>query len=373
MSVFTIEALPASFGDALWIEYGEPGNTHHVLIDGGLAGTFSHIETKIRQLKHERRLDLLMVTHVDEDHIAGTVRLLGAVRDLGLRIDDVWFNGREHLDGKRVVLDKLGSKQGEFLTALIEKQTAKWNEAFNGWPIEVTSGGKLPSHTLAGGMRLTVLSPERAQLAVMAEEWDKELVNVEDPPNWTDVDAVIAFLEKNRTLKPRDALGGSRNVQALAKKPFDPDTAKANGTSIAVLAEFDGRAVLLGADAFAPVLSASIDRLLQERGLEQLSVQLFKVPHHGSAKNLSTDLLRKLACNNYLISTNGKRYEHPDREAVARIICHGGRKPVIHFNYRSPINEVWDSEDMGQGRDYFARYPDPGAEGCLIDVATLPV
>ncbi len=25
MSVFTVESLPASFGDALWIEYGEEG------------------------------------------------------------------------------------------------------------------------------------------------------------------------------------------------------------------------------------------------------------------------------------------------------------------------------------------------------------
>jgi hypothetical protein len=32
---FRITMLPALHGDCLWIEYGEEGDTHHVLIDGG--------------------------------------------------------------------------------------------------------------------------------------------------------------------------------------------------------------------------------------------------------------------------------------------------------------------------------------------------
>jgi beta-lactamase superfamily II metal-dependent hydrolase len=372
MAVFKVEALPASFGDALWIEYGQKDDIHHVLIDGGLAGTFSHIESKIKGLKDPRKLDLLMVTHVDEDHIAGTVKLLGAVQDLNLDFDDVWFNGREHLEGKRVVLDKLGSKQGEFLAALIEKQTVNWNKAFGGLPVEISSAGALPSCTLAGGMRLTILSPGRAQLKAMIKKWDTELANVKTPVDWADVEAVIAFLEKQQTLKPKDSLGGSLNVQTLAETPFDRDTSKANGTSIAVLAEFGDRSVLFGADAYAPVLSASIDRLIKERALKRLRVDLFKVPHHGSAGNLSLELLKKLECRNYLVSTNGERHEHPDHEAIARIVCYGGPKPVLHFNYRSPFNELWDDDDMGQGASYDAKYPAKGKEGCVINVASLP-
>lgn len=39
------------------------------------------------------------------------------------------------------------------------------------------------------------------------------------------------------------------NVEALARKPFIEDNAEPNGASIAFLAEFGGRRVLLGADA----------------------------------------------------------------------------------------------------------------------------
>ncbi|KQW04387.1 MULTISPECIES: ComEC/Rec2 family competence protein [unclassified Rhizobacter] len=372
MSVFTIESLPASFGDALWIEYGEEDRIHHVLIDGGVAGTFAHVEAKVLQLSRPRRLELLMVTHVDEDHIAGMVKLLGAVQDLELDVNEVWFNGRDHLDGKQVALDRLGSKQGEFLAAMLSKQTIHWNKAFEGWPVEVSARGALPSRMLAGGMRLTVLSPGRPQLEAMIKKWDKELTDAKPKIDWTDGDAVLAFLEGQPTLKPRDALGGSRNVDELVKQPFDPDTAEANGTSIAVLAEFADRAVLLGADAYAPVLSASIDRLLKERDIERLRLHLFKLPHHGSAGNISIDLLDKLDCGHYLVSTNGKRYNHPDGAAIARIVRHGGADPFIHFNYRSDSSGVWDDEDLGQGIEYHASYPADGEEGCVIDVAGLP-
>jgi hypothetical protein len=371
MSVFTVESLPAAYGDALWIEYGDDGDRHHVLVDGGLVGTFRHVKRKVQALEPPRRLELMMVTHVDEDHIAGAVKLLGAVEDLGLDFDDVWFNGRDHLDGRQVVLDALGSKQGEFLAALISKRTMHWNRAFDGWPVEVPANGPLPRKTLPGGMRLTLLSPGRAQLSAMVETWDDELKAAELGIDWTDVEEVLAVLRKHRTLKALDTLGGSRDVDALAEVAFSSDTAEANGTSIAVLAEFASRSVLLGADAHAPVLEASIRRLLVERGIERLPLHLLKVPHHGSAANISIDLLKTIACRDYLVSTSGKRFEHPDREAIARIILHGGVFPNLHFNYRSAFSGFWDDEEMGQGIDYQALYPPQGREGCLLDVMAL--
>lgn len=372
MSVFTVESLPASFGDALWIEYGKEGSLHHVLIDGGLAGTFKHIESKLRELDAPRNLDLLMVSHVDEDHIAGMIKLLGAARDLELQVDDFWFNGRDHLEGMQVVQDKLGSKQGQFLTALISKQMNNWNSAFDGWPVEVPAQGDLPFFELSGGMRLTLLSPGRPQLEAMIRPWDDELAKDTSKIDWTDVDEVIDLLTRHRTLKPRDMLGSSRVVSKLADTPFEPDAAEANGTSIAVLAEYDGRSVLLGADAYAPVLSASIDRLLLKRDIERLPIHLFKIPHHGSAGNISVELLKKLNCSNYLISTSGARYQHPDREAIARIVRYGGPKPNIHFNYDSEHNNIWKEDDMGADIDYVAHYPKKGKEGCVIDMTKLP-
>jgi hypothetical protein len=367
MSVFTIESLPAAFGDALWIEYGEPGALRRVLIDGGVAETFELIERRLDRLPAPRRFELLVVTHVDEDHIAGAVRLLGALRDLDVRFEDIWFNGREHLEGRRVVLDRLGAKQGEFLSALISKQTTRWNMAFDGFPAQVGDDARLPAVELEGGLRLTLLSPTGAELRSMAAKWDKELAAGKEGIDWTDADQVLEVLSGQRRLKPRDQLGGSRDVDELAQSPFTRDTSKANGSSIAMLAEFAGRSVLLGADAYPTVLARSIDRLLAARGERRLAIDLVKVPHHGSRNNVSKALLDRLDCRHYLISTNGDRYRHPDREAIARIVRYGGDTPVLHFNYRSEFTEFWDDEDLGRGTDYEVRYPD-GDPGCRIDL-----
>jgi hypothetical protein len=358
MPVFTIEALPALYGDCLWIEYGQTEERiHRVLIDGGLKGTFEHIQRKVLQIDGPRTFDLLVVTHVDEDHIAGAVRLLGALRTLGVEFDDIWFNGRAHLEGSQVSLDALGSKQGEFLGALIAKQAAAWNTAFKGGPIEVPPRGELPVRKLAGGMKLTLLSPGRTQLEDMIKVWDAELRAKKDV-DWTDVDAVMDALDGSQLGPPVDALVESK-----------PDDSEANGTSIALLAEFAGRTVLLGADAFAPVLSESIDRL--PHGAQKLQVDLFKVPHHGSGGNLTVELLERLDCGHYLVSTNGTKYGHPYREAMARIVRHGGHKPTMHFNYRSTHSEFWDDARLGQGDTYAAAYPSDGTDGCLIDVMAL--
>lgn len=372
MPVFTVEALPASFGDSLWIEYGDADSPHHVLIDGGLAGTFEHVKSKLVELDAPRQLDLLMVSHVDEDHIAGMIKLLGATRELDLQVDDFWFNGRDHLEGGQVALDRLGSKQGQFLTALISRQMKSWNRAFDGRAVEVPQDGDLPVCELPGGMQLTLLSPGRSQLEAMIPVWDDELAKDTSGIDWNNVDEVINLLTKHRTLKPLDALGGSRAVDSLADVPFEADMARANGTSIAVLAEYGGRAVLFGADAYAPVLCASVDRLLKERRKKKLPVDLFKIPHHGSSGNISVDLLKRLHCDNYLVSTNGARYKHPDREAIARVVRYGGSKPSIHFNYVSEFNEIWRDSDMGAGTEYFPHFPSKDKPGCVIDVAALP-
>jgi hypothetical protein len=118
-----------------------------------------------------------------------------------------------------------------------------------------------------------------------------------------------AALDKWRAKKkrPSDVLGeGQPNPEVLVLAPFREDRSPANGSSIVVLAEFEGRSCLLGADALPSVLQQSVGRLLAERRLPKLDVDAYKLAHHGGKHNTSVDLLQQLRCQRYLFSTNGR-------------------------------------------------------------------
>lgn len=358
----SIEMLPAAQGDALWLEYGPEQARRRILVDGGTKATAERVRQRILQLPEaERRFELLIVSHIDNDHIGGVVPLLEDPPP-GLAFNDIWFNGFQHLP--KAPLEPLGAVEGDKLTKLLAQ--LPWNEAFAGAAVVVPAEGELPAIELAGGLRLTLLSPYAEQLAKLR-------------PLWEPVAKAHGLLEGvEATAAPEvagiEALGPPPtpeqiDVAALAAAPFKCDGAEPNGTSIAVLAEdADGRSALLCADAFPTVLLQSLERHLPAG--ERLRVSAFKLPHHGSRANLHSPLVRRIEAPLHLISTDGTQTHHPNPEAIARVVASGGA-PELIFNYRTQWNEVWDDAGLRERAGYSARFPAAGVEG--IAVALEPV
>lgn len=243
---------------------------------------------------------------------------------------EVWFNGFHHLDNEPPP-DLLGAMQGELLTALIVDRALKWNAKFGRRAVMVPDTGALPAHTFSG-MRLTLLSPTFEKLQKLKPEWDKAVRDAGLVPGAA---AVVEDVEEGD-----DTLGDS--VEDMADSTFKGDTAKPNGSSIAFLAEHDGKRVLFTGDAHADVLLASLARgpLAQA---DSLPLDAFKVSHHGSRANLDRALVEAVPARRYLISTNGKQFRHPDPEAIARIAVFGPEEKAFDFNYKTDFNKAWDS------------------------------
>lgn len=350
---FDVDLLPAGHGDSLWIEYGDASETHRWLIDCGAQKTAKTLVRRAASLpESEKRLELFVMTHIDSDHIGGALPFFKAVQD-GLRIDEVWFNGWRHLSGR------LGARQGEMFSTAIQDFGIPWNAWREGGPI-VVDGGELPVHELPGGMKLTLLSPGPAQLRKLAPLWMRELKRYALQPG--------ARVDYSKFLKGTPST--STDIDQLADTPFSSDDGVPNGTSIALLAEYGGAAVLFGADAHVPVLAESIRTLLGKRGGDRLKLDAFKVSHHASQNNLSKELLDLLDCKRYLVSTNGNYFCHPDRQAIGRIIKYGGDQPVIYFNYLSRYNEVWARPDLQEKHRYSAVYPEDEGEGTTVSILT---
>ena len=347
-----IEMMPAERGDAILVEYGiGPQATNRVLIDGGPvnSGNYDGIRSRLAEIPTaadgRRYLDLLIVTHVDTDHVEGVIRLL---QDDELRcvFDDVWFNGWRHLVevDPTATVDVLGGKQGEFLGALLQHQGRPWNQFVKGGPLFVPDVGELPTVTLRGGLRLTLLSPTVEKLERMAKVWGDEVRAAGFEPG--DADAAVASLS---SLWWAQAPGGTLGTSPI---PSSSDGSEANGSSIAVLAEFGEtttRSVLLAGDAHVDVLTASLRRLKAERGLAvdaPLAIDAFKLSHHGSKNNVTGQLFEEVLATHYLISTSGDRFNHPDAEAIAGVrsahSSNGVAAPELLFNYRQPNTTIWD-------------------------------
>lgn len=356
--VYRIEMLPAKDGDSLWIEYGKPGDLSTILIDGGRSSTCEAILKKIRAMpNNDRHIELLVTTHIDADHIEGVIKLFEDP-NLNVSIGDVWFNAWNHLPGN--AFEEFGVRQGERLSVLLESLRLPWNKAFNSKAVSIGDGSTLPSVTLPGGMEITLLSPGEAQLADLRPGWADYCREEGLDPNQPRVEPVPA--------PPGLVPLGPPNIDALAASRFKEDKTEANGSSIAFLASFDDRTVLFAGDAHDRVLQSSLDVYLEASGEEQLELHAFKIPHHGSKANLSSDLVEKLLCRKYLISTSGARHHHPDKESVARIIKSSEESPELVFNYRTDENKMWDNDNLQAAHNYTATFPPANVEGITIEL-----
>jgi hypothetical protein len=366
--MFSIEMLPAGHGDSLWIEYGEDqADPHRILIDGGTGPTYDALRARIDALPAgKRRFELMVVTHIDADHIEGMVRLLQDER-LQMEFADAWFNGWRHLP----TVD-FGPEQGEVLSALLIDKEIPWNKAPGDQAVCRTEGAPLSSFELDGGMKLTVLGPTPTQLANLQVVWKKELEREGLAPGSTR-DA-MDFLFKSKRLHIAGVeygLPAPLDVKTLSQPDTDPDTSEPNASSITLLAEYQGKSALLSGDCVAPVLAGGIRQLLTERGQEVLHVDAFKLPHHGSRRNVRQDFLPLVQTPRYLFSSNGAYFNHPDQEAVARVLVQaadGDNNRELLFNYRTEQNEVWDDPALGEEWKYTPVYPQPGSFGMRVDM-----
>ena len=349
--------LPANHGDCLWIEYGAEDDRHRVLIDGGPEYAFPHIQERIPE--GGCHFDLLVVTHIDRDHIGGILKLLTHLPE-GVTFGDIWFNAHRHLREA----DELGPAQGEMLSAVIERRGLPWNEAFGGSEHAVKVGDDAAPRELLlpGGMKMTLLSPTMAELRALKPVWEKEVKEHGIEPGSTD-DALAEL--RRREHVPPDLLGkekGPPNPAKDATEVFVSDDSKANGSSIVLLAEYDGRSALLVGDAYPSLVKRSLAHLAEGT----FRTGALKLSHHGSKKNTDADLIKAIACPHYLISTDGAIYGHPHHAGIARTIASADDGTTLHFNYRTEWNGWWDDDGFKATYGYEADYPADGKTGLTV-------
>jgi len=353
-----LKFLPARFGDSIWIEYGNSQHTKQLLIDGGTGGTRHRIKEMLESLPmNERKFELMVVTHIDQDHIEGILTLLEE-DNLGFEVRDFWFNGFKHLPTKEDDDESFGVKQGERLTTALDKHKLSWNGDFQNKAVVVDSE-VLPKIKLPGGMHLTLLSPAMVHLEELCDTWVAEVEKANLAAG-----AITLIDEEEEEEDESFGVVDIPNIDVLSQREFHEDNSEANGSSIAFLAEFDGKSMLFCGDAFPSQLVKTLNIISPDN---KVDIDIMKVSHHASSHNTSPELLAKINCKNYIISTNGSRFKHPKADTMSRIIKSGDLNTHLIFNYKSDINEVWDNSSLKNTHNYSTTYPNDGEEGVEIE------
>ena len=102
---FSLDVLRARKGDCLMLHFGTEEDPHLMLIDGGPSKVYApHLAPRIEQLHSSRGIDeddplpvdVVMVSHVDDDHIRGILELtsnqLRKNPERRLKVTSLWHN-----------------------------------------------------------------------------------------------------------------------------------------------------------------------------------------------------------------------------------------------------------------------------------------
>jgi hypothetical protein len=134
---------------------------------------------------------------------------------------------------------------------------------------------------------------------------------------------VVGPSEENVELLRRD--WAKKVAGILRKKPADPaavvadyvDKSPYNLSSLVILAACEGKTMLLTGDGRGDHTLAELKKAgLLTRG--KLRVDLLKLPHHGSSRNVDQDYFDTIQARHYVISADGN-YSNPDVETLEMI------------------------------------------------------
>ncbi len=333
-----------------------------MLVDTGPDECWPQLRERLSKITPDsqggRHIDLMVISHIDHDHIGGAALLFND-KSIGLTFGDVWFNAPPRRQAR-------GVAEGVSLAALLGASEADlpWNKAFGGRHVATSGDGAFVELPTSEGMpRITLLSPTPARLASLFKVWDRELERMRRK-------------EAEKLQQPEAARRGAAalDLEALAARATKVDAAPANGSSIAFLLEHQGASVLLAADAFPTVLSPALQALARQRKQPGgLSVDAIKLSHHGSKGNVTTELLRSVRADHYIVSTNGAIFKHPDDEAIARVVLNGGRRHSLWFNYRNDRSLRWADEERLAQHGCRVVLPAVGQEGFTLPLGTGPL
>jgi len=376
--IFTLEVLKAFEGDCLLLHWGDRANPRLAIIDGGPGSTYeNHLRKRLDEIVEARNggpidVEFAMVSHVDNDHIVGIDKLFGVLRSevqnnkaRPLRVKRLWHNTFDDIVGNKLdahfqaftaaftasaegglppdavepiakrLEEELGDKdEAEHIAYDISMVLAGHKEGRNlrdkhAYLRQQNAIGELNAPFSLGGHG-TLITAQRTPEPIELNGLKIHIVG----PREEEIEALQAAFDEYLLEK------GLATAEAALAAYADTSVPNLSSIVCMVSVKIGGkmRTMLLTGDARGDHMIEGLRKAdyLDGSAEEHLHVDILKVPHHGSDRNVRADFFEQISADTYVLSANGK-HGNPDRPVIEWIIASRDKEDDYHIVLTYPV------------------------------------
>ncbi|MCY6483252.1 MBL fold metallo-hydrolase [Clostridium aestuarii] len=404
-----IKVYPASNGESILIECNGKEQTN-ILVDCGYISTYKLIKKDLSNFKkNKKKIDLLVLTHIDNDHINGARDLLcDYINDEICEISEIWYNdyfsiydievNKKELCKTEYNIFKLlqsdeyppdpnetgektiSYKSANLLVDYLEKDKIRQrlNKSFEN-AVCIDDKNKLKKIPISNEVEIILLGPTKEILNELLYDWrkylidkgfEKEIVKSKELAEAFELYYVNQIEDAMEEIYCEKECAASDDLKEYLEFNVSDERIE-NRSSISFILKFYDKRLLFLGDSSPIDYEEILGNLLKNLKKDKLKFNLVKVSHHGSKYSTSNKFLEMITSKRYLISTNGNSFDHPDLEAISKIIVNQKEKKILYFNYRLPKVEEFLRDYRLEESKFIVKYENESSldeDTQLIDI-----
>ncbi|UXE67956.1 MAG: MBL fold metallo-hydrolase [Chryseotalea sp. WA131a] len=340
-------------GDCLLLSHGST----NILVDGGLSSSYNaHVAPYLNKMRNGgEKIDLLCVSHIDEDHIQGILKLIEDEVDWRVFdhhqasgskikepksprppvIDEIWHNAfyDSISKNKGEIEEMLAASASIYSSTNVPELAELGGYAYSirqaiqlsgrlraeqlGLKLNKRFKGKLAMYRTKqapikiGTMTLSIIAPFEKDLKKLREEWN----------TWLKTNKSVISQIKNSQKKDEPLLTSNNSeLLALAGELGNRgEVTTPNLASIMFLVEDGKHTVLMTGDGHSEDIMKGLEAINKLDRTKGRHVDVLKVQHHGSENNLDEEFCRTVTADHYVFCGNGAHH-NPDLNVIKAII-----------------------------------------------------
>jgi beta-lactamase superfamily II metal-dependent hydrolase len=321
-------------GDAIALRFGNLTGSRSeqsvVVVDGGFKDSGQQLVEHIRKYYGTDQVDLALLTHPDADHASGlsvvleelNVKLLAMHRpwEHASDIKDLFKDGRITASGLEERLER-ALQQASDLEGLAKRKGIPIVEPFMG-----SKGFSDAVH---------VLGPS-------VEFYQQLLANFRSTPEPKRAIGLLGRLQE----AAGEVISRIQDAWHIDLLDDETDTTSAeNNSSAIMLLTVEGHKILFTGDAGKTALRLAVE-YADSQGVPLHDLNMLDVPHHGSKRNLSSGILKKINASSAFISASKDSSKHPAKKVTNALKKHGAKvyvtkgKTICH-PHNAPVRSGW--------------------------------